>query len=200
MSKPLKNDDEATPDWVEQLLQAHHAVATGPVETEMRSQDFRARCLAAAVSGIEVSKMRRQRYRLAGVPGSLRDHFENLARLAGVKLGGVFKVLGIIRADFPDARSARGLARLARQLELPCEEVMLRLRCGFAELAGAPLLDGWLGMPQPARARRTAVRSSDIQRLSQHLRGREADYSPSRRSELRAALNAVAEVYGQDVI
>jgi hypothetical protein len=113
---------------------------------------------------------------------------------------GVFQALGVIRADTPDRGSARGLARLARQLELPYAEAMLRLRCGFAKLAGASLLVAWPGVLQSVRARETGGNKSAGDSLNQLLRELEAHYKPSHRSALRAALNSVAEVYEQDAI
>ena len=198
--KTRTNDHQPSPDWVEQAVRSHLAARAHPADLELPSPEFHARCQAAAWGALDVLKLQQHRWRAASAPGSLREHFETLARLAGVKLDLAFQTLGISPTDTPDADSVRGLATLARRLGLARDEVMLRLRWGFAKLAGAEAMAGWLGTMQPVRARSSRGGNRNTGSLEQVLRRREADYSPARRTKLRAALNVAAEVYEQDTI
>jgi hypothetical protein len=191
----LMNDHKPSLDWVEQVVQAHLAVSLKPPEP---SPEFRSRCRAAALGAFDVLKMRQHRKRLAGAPGSLREHFEALARAAGVKLEAVFKALDIVCADTVDAANVRSLAQLAQHLGLACEEVVLRVRWEVAQSAGTAPVAAWVGAKAFGPARRRAGSSGQIKAPSSAhnaLLVCERNYRPSRRAQLRAALAAVEEVY-----
>lgn len=198
MKTPL-NDHQPSPDWLEQAVQAHLATKAKPAPPA--SPEFRARCRTAALGALEVLKMQQHRQQLTDVPGSLVEYFEALARLAGVKLDTAFQTLGISRTGTPDVASSRGLALLAQHLGLACDEVVLRARWGVAQLAGAVVPTDWPGALALARTRRgpgSAGQTRAKRSLNQALLDCEKNYGPARRAELRAALNAVAEVYEQD--
>jgi len=193
------NDQQPSPDWLEQAVQAHLAAKANPVPPA--SPEFRARCRTAALGALDVLKMQQHRQQLAEAHGSLLDHFEALARLAGVKLDAAFQTLGVTRAETPDVTSTRALALLAQHLGLACDEVVLRVRWGVAQLADAVVPAEWPDALVLARTRRGAGSAGQTRAkrsLNQTLLDCERNYSPARRAELRAALNAVAEVYGQD--
>ena len=164
---------------------------------ETPSPEFHARCQTAALGALDVLKMRSHRAQLASRPGSLLEHFEALARQAGVSLDQVFPALGLARAEASDAATARGLARLARQLGLAHDEAARRLRWGFAKLAGLALPSAGDASPLPVRARRArgTVRRQDAVELA--LRRGEAAYPAARRAELLAAINAMSEEYSR---
>jgi hypothetical protein len=170
----------------------------GVSENEGPSLEFRQRCRAAAFGALDVLKMQQHRPDMVDTPGSLLEHYKALARLAGVCLDNVFRALGITPADIPDAASAQGLAFLARQLGLAREEALLRLRWGFARLAGGVSPAAWLPVPVPVRGRHATSTVSKANDLEKALRQCEANYSPARRAELRAAINCFAQVYGQE--
>jgi hypothetical protein len=195
MKTPL-NDHQPSPDWLEQAVQAHLAAQAGTPPPA--SPEFRARCRTAGLAALDVLKMQRHRPELAATPGSLIDHFQALARLAGVKLDGVLQTLGIPRTDMTDAASVHGLALLAQHLGLAGDEAVLRVRWGMAQLAGLVGPADWPDAPEPVRERRKPVSSGQPRAehsLTQTLLDCESNYTPARRAELRAALNAVAEVY-----
>lgn len=190
------NDHQPSPDWLDQAVRAHLAANAKPVPPA--SPEFRARCRTAALGALDVLKMQQHRRQFVDKPGSLVEHFEALACLAGVKLDAAFQTLGIAREDKSDVTSVRGLALLAQHLGLTCDEVVLRVRWGVAQLAGAVLPAEWPGEQVPSRASRKAGSAAQPRSLNQSLLDCEENFSPARRAELRAALNAVAEVYGQD--
>ncbi len=193
------NDHQPSYDWLEQAVQAHLAANAKPVPPA--SPEFRARCRTAALGALDVLKMQQHRQQLAAEPGPLVEHFEALALLAGVKLDAAFQTLGITCVNATDAACARGLALLAQHLGLACDEVVLRVRWGLAQLAGEVVPTEWPGALALAHARCRPGSSSKARAtrlLNQALLDCEKNYSPARRAELRAALNAVTEVYGQD--
>jgi hypothetical protein len=194
MKTPI-NDHEPPPDWVEQAVQAHLATRLKLPEP---SPEFRSRCRVAALGAFDVLKMQQHRQQLARAPGSLCEHFEALARAAGVKLEGVFKALGIAAANTLDAANVRGLAQLAQHLGLACEEVVLRVRWEVAQLAGMAPAEAWAGANTSGPARRRAGSSGHTKNPSSThnaLLVCERSYHPARRAQLRAALAAVEEVY-----
>jgi hypothetical protein len=197
--KTALNDHQPSSDWLEQALQAHLTAKTKPAPPA--SPEFRARCRTAALGALDVLKMQQHRQQLAPTAGSLIEHFEALARLANVKLDAAFQTLGITCVDATDAACARGLALLAQHLGLACDEVVLRVRWGVAQLTGVVAPTEWPGTLILARPRRGAGSEGQTRAkrsLNRTLLDCEKNYSPARRAELRAALNAVAEVYGQD--
>jgi len=195
-TKSNKTDHAPTPDWVEQAVQAHLASKAKPVPPA--SAEFRARCRAAGPAALAVKKMKEQRVHLLAQPGSLLDHFEELAAQAGVKLDDAFATLDINRASPP--ASAPGLARLARNIGLTCDETVLRVRWGMAERASAAL-PVWPSQAELVRARRGARGASRPEgSLEAFLHEREKNYSPALRAELRSAINAVIDVYGQNIL
>lgn len=185
-----ENNHAASPDVLAEAVNQHLAVSS-----EKPSPEFHARCQAAALGALDVLRMRACRAQLANQPGSLLEHFEGLARLAGVGLDQVFPALGLAHPEASDTATARGLARLARQLGLAHDEASRRLRWGFAKLAGAMLPPTWDTSPLPVRARRPrgTVRRQDA--VEEALRRSEAAYPAARRAELRAAVNVVLEEY-----
>lgn len=194
-TKSTKTDHAPTPDWVEQAVQAHLASQARPVPPA--SPDFLARCRAAGLAALSVLKMKQQRQHLSARPGSLFDHFNELADQAGVKLDAAFTAHNISRANVP--ASAPGLARLARDLGLTSGETVLRVRWGVAQHAALTPTAAWPGQAAMARARQCAggpPRPDGA--LEQVLHNGEKRYSPALRAELRAALDAVAAVFGNE--
>lgn len=143
------------------------------------------------MGALDIIRMREKRAEAHGA-GSLFDHFKELARLAGVRLAGVFKTLGIREAEAGGPANATGLARLARQLGLARDEALLRLRVGFARLTGTEALPPF-AMNQPVRARGRVSGGND--KLDDKLRQIEVGYTAKRRTELRAAMDALTSEY-----
>ncbi len=193
-TKSNKTDHAPTPDWVEQAVQAHLASQAPPAPPA--SPEFHARCRAAGLAVLAVKKMKEQRVHLLAQPGSLLDHFDELADQAGVKLDDAFTALDINRAN-PSA-SALGLARLARDIGLSSEEAVLRVRWGVARRASM-VLPVWPRQDRLARARQRDGVPAPHGSLERALLEQEKNYSSSLRAELRVALDAVAEVFGEGV-
>lgn len=176
------------PVWLDESLDTYF-VCTDAV-LDQPSEAFAERCQAAAVRAIEIARMGRERPKLAGALGSLREHFCTLAQLAGVKIEEVFGFLKITRPDEPDAASAWGLARLAQLVGMGLPETELRLRLGFAlgrRTPGSAALAAELVPAYMQRAARPAV--SKVEPL---LRACEESYSAARRERLRGASATLA--------
>jgi len=191
------NNHQPTPDWLDQAVREYQATKSNP--DPPASPEFLGRCRTAALGALEVLKMQQHREQLAPTPGSLVEHFKALAVLAGVKLDAAYQTLGITQLDAPEVANTRGLVLLAQHLGLACDEVVLRLRWGIAQLAGAVLPTVWSGTP--VRARRGTDNARQIRvapSLNLALLDCEKNYSPARRAELRDALNTVTEVYADD--
>jgi hypothetical protein len=195
MKTPL-NDNQPSADWIEQAVQAHLA-AKPPVPQP--TSEFLARCRIAGLGALDVLKMQRHRPQFANAPGSLKEHLDNVARSAGVKLEAVVETLGIMRGNASDTINTRGLAQLGQYLGLACDEVVLRVRWGMAQTAGIVASVAWPGVPVHVRRRAgSSCKSQTSHSVTDALHVCEKNYSPVLRAELRDALNAVAEVYDRD--
>ena len=181
------NNHEPPREWLDAALREHFASGQ-PSETYLE------RCRSAALGALDVLKMQQHREALASQPGSLVEHIRSLAEQAGVKLQSVLQTLGVAAESDSNAASAFGWAQLAQIIGLDREETALRLRLGFARVAGVVGLEDWPDT-ELVRAREEVEPTRKARSLAETLRHAEAGYSPQRRAELRAALNAVAKVY-----
>lgn len=189
MKTKLTSDQQPSLDWVEQAVRAHVHGRAKPVPPA--SPEFLARCQAAAQAALDVEKMQAQRPHLWTQPGSLFDHFDELAARAAVKLENIFATCRIDRKDL--RASAPGLARLARNLGLNCNETVLRMRWVVAQTTG-------FEMKQAAavRSRRMNSAKPTANAAEEALLAAEKRYTPTQRAELRAALEAVARAFAGD--
>ena len=182
------------PVWLDESLDAYFASASGAIATiEQPSEAFAERCQAAAALAIEIARLGRERSKLTGALGSLREHFYTLAQLAGVKIEEVFRFLNIARADEPDAASAWGLARLAQLVGMGLPEAELRLRLGFALGHRTVVSTALAAELVPAYMQRAARPTAS--RVEPLLRACEASYSSARREKLRGASASLSAVF-----
>ena len=197
MRTPTNNNGQPSNDGVADLVRAHLAANVEQAAREAPTVDLRERCRVAALGALDVLRMQEHRPELTASPGSLLEHFQALARLAGVSLDNTFRSLGITCGDAPDVASAHGLAFLARQLGLARDEALLRLRWGFARVVCGASTGEWLPQPLPVRGRHATGAVAKMSGVEEVLHRCEAQYNATRRAELRAALNSFTEAYDQ---
>jgi hypothetical protein len=176
--------------WLTEVLQDYFAPDVGALESP--SVDFPARCREAALRGLEIARMHRERRKIEGTIGSLRDHLAALARLAGVRLDEVLIYLGVKNAEEPDPSSAYGLARLAQMLGMNRSEASLRMRIGFAVEAPSSGSRQLATAIEPALARDSERKALQIEPL---LLACEAAYDEDRREMVGQAIAALDVIF-----
>jgi hypothetical protein len=151
---------------------------------------FRARCDEAAVVAHSIARLRRERQRVGFVPLPLAEYIHGLVKLASVPLGPVFSWLGVTDLTFAEPGSARGAARLAREIGMSLREALTHLRIGLAAQAGAapvPLL--------VARHRSAGRRRTPLEECEEVLEQIEVGYDLDGLKRLRNLESAVGAVY-----
>jgi hypothetical protein len=151
---------------------------------------FQGRCDEAVAAAYSIARLKRERQRVGFVPLPLTEYIHGLVKLAGVSLGPVFSTLGVNDLSAAESGSARGAARLAREIGMSLREALTHLRIGLAAQAGAapvPLL--------VARHRSTGGRRTPLEECEEVLEQIEVGYDLDGLRRLRNLESEVGAIY-----
>lgn len=179
------------PDWLIDLLRISRGSTFFDEQTEDSiSPELRSRYRAAAHIALNITKLRKERARIGFVPLSMADYIHGLVKVASVSLSQLLSWLGIDDLSRPNAKSAKGFARLAQEIGISLKEVLIHIRISFAEQidsAPMPLL--------VARQRSTGTIRSQLEECDAVLSQIEAEYDLESLKELRRTEFEVRAAY-----
>jgi hypothetical protein len=183
------------PNWV----WLHEGLATyyepkDAVKSPAPSPDFLLQCREAAARVCDISRMTAQRPHLRCVVAELNEHLESLARVAGVDLAAIFKLMNVTRTDGSDQCSTAGLARLAQYLGLGKEEAMFRMELALAKTTPSEGQAKLLKRLSPSSGRNSQSPFGEAE-IRVLIRRCEAAYSPGARRRLREVADVFDAVY-----
>ena len=151
---------------------------------------FQGRCDEAGAAAHGIARLRREHQRVGFVPLPLAEYIHGLVKLAGVPLGPVFSWLGVSDLTSAEPGSARGAARLAREIGMSLREALTHLRIDLAAQAGAapvPLL--------VARHRAPGRRRTPLEECEEVLEQIEVGYDLDGLRKLRNLESEVGAIY-----
>lgn len=156
-----------TPEWVTDLLSHTHG-----------SQAFRQRCRDAALAAYALRRMRQEQEKIGFVHTTLGGYLRGLAEITKVSLQPLLRWTGIANLDEVSCRTAKGMARLGREVGLNLQETQIMQRIGKAESLGYESL-------QLAFARGERACSNELTLCDEELQVIESQYPLRAREELR---------------
>jgi len=125
---PMANGRGA--DWLDSLL----------MKAQTRD-GFQQRCEDAALGGMALARMRRERREIDSLPLALGAYVEGLALKSGMELSALRRHYRV-EAKFSES-AGNGWLRIARDLGISANEAVTRLQIGLAESFGLlPAMDG----------------------------------------------------------
>ena len=186
--------DSPVAPWVRQALTEARSVLHRQVLSDMdvsSSSDFLQKCADAGQLAADIARLRQARQQLGFLPFPVDGYLRRLAKNAGVTLAPILAWCGIDASSSQDIISARGWARLAKEIGLGLREALVHTRLSFAE-ALSP-------RPVPVRVRRRQAGHTRRTRLDEYERLVDeivAQWDQEALAKLSTAETEIREMYG----